>query len=194
MEIEKPFGPALAALEMSSLAAGYSAMDLLVKKAPVRILEGSAMTPGKFVILFNGDEASVEESYKEILAQTQWGFLDHVLIPQLEGTVLPALYGLTKVECAESLCIVETASMASGLVSADASVKYADVKLIEIRSSRGIGGKCLYFVTGSLDAVQAAQETVQSTLQSRGTLLRTEVIARPHKDFLRYFNISGADA
>lgn len=187
----KEFGPAIGVLELSSLASGYAVMDKLVKKAPVTILEGSPMTPGKFFILFNGDEASVVESYNEAYAQKDISFLDSIVIPQADKRVLQGLYGLLKVECRESLAIIETASMSSGLYSADAVVKSSDTELIEIRSSRGIGGKCLYFVTGALDAVEAAREITIECLKSRGTLLRIEVIARPHEDFLQYFNLSG---
>lgn len=185
------FGPAIAILEMSSLASGYAAMDMLVKKAPVRILEGSAMSPGKFFILINGDEASVYESYKEATEKKDWGFLDSVLIPQIDPQVLPGMYGLAKVQVSESLLIVETASMSSGIISCDSALKAASVDLIEFKTSRGIGGKSLYFVTGSLDSVEAARDAVSNSLKSRGTLLKTELIARPHNDFLQYFNISG---
>ncbi len=185
------FGPAVGILEMTSLASGYAAMDLLVKKAPVRILEGSMMSPGKFFILINGDEASVFESFNEALQKKEWGFLDSVLISQIDPRVLPAMYGLAKEQVKESLLIVETASMSSGIISSDAALKSASVEIIELRTSRGIGGKSVFFLTGALDAVEAARESVSEILKSRGTLLRTEIIARPHQDFLQYFNLSG---
>ncbi len=186
------FGPAIGILEFSSLAVGYAAMDALVKKAPVRILEGTSMSPGKFFVLFNGDEASVLESFNCVTETPQWPLLDSVYIPQLEKRVLPGFYGLIKQQVLESLLIVETASMSSSVISCDAALKAASIELIEIRSSRGIGGKSLFFVTGSLDAVEAARDTVTEVLKKNGTLLRQELIARPHEDFLNYFNLPGA--
>jgi microcompartment protein CcmL/EutN len=97
-----------------------------------------------------------------------------------------------KTQVTHSLAVIETASMCSGLLAADRSVKDANVQLIEIRSSRGIGGKCLYFVTGKLEETQAAVEAAETVLKERGTLLHTEIIANPHEDFLQHFNISGA--
>jgi microcompartment protein CcmL/EutN len=187
-----PFGPAVGIFEISSLARGYALMDQITKKAPVKILEGTFMSPGKFFILFNGDEASVEESYNEVKSGSRNGILDSVLIPNVSETLLPGLYGLLKNSVTESLGIVETSSMCSGLLAADRSLKYANTKLIEIRSSRGIGGKCLYFVTGRLEEVDASIEAAKEILLQRGTLLHSEVIANPSDEFLEYFNVTGA--
>ena len=187
-----PFGPAIGIFEISSLAKGYALMDLILKKAPVKILEGTYMTPGKFFILFNGDEASVGESFEIVRATAKTSILDSVEIPNVEPTVLPGLYGMLQNQIDQSLAVVETSSMCSGLLAADRSVKNANVKLIEIRSSRGIGGKCLYFVTGRLEEVQASVEAAEFALKDRGTLLHTEVIANPHDDFLQHFNLTGA--
>ncbi|HEX4925680.1 MAG TPA: BMC domain-containing protein [Bdellovibrionales bacterium] len=186
------FGPAVGIFEIASLARGYALMDRILKKAPVKILEASYMTPGKFFILFNGDEASVHESFHDVLQSSKKDLLDSVLIPNLHEQVLPGLYGQLKTQVTDSVAVVETASMASGLIAADRSIKDANVTLIEIRSSRGIGGKCLYFVTGRLEEAQASVEAAERALHERGTLLHTEVIANPHEDFLQYFNLSGA--
>ncbi|MEQ1875529.1 MAG: BMC domain-containing protein [Bdellovibrionia bacterium] len=190
--MQPPFGPAIGIFEIGSLARGYALMDLILKKAPVKILEGTFMTPGKFFILFNGDEASVGESFKEVHAAAKPSILDSIEILNLEPRVLPGLYGLLNTQVEHSLAVIETASMSSGLLAADRSLKEANVDLIEIRSSRGIGGKCLFFVTGKLEEAQAAVSAAETILSSRGTLLHTEVIANPHEDFLSQFNISGA--
>src|ERR1700677_3816906 len=96
------FGPAIGAFEFSSISRGYFLLDKLVKKAPVKILEASSVSPGKFFILINGDEASVEESRKELLALGSDHVLDEVYIPQLHEEVLPALYAQNKFQVLES--------------------------------------------------------------------------------------------
>lgn len=181
------FGPAITALEISSIALGYTLIDKAVKKAPVKILEGSPLTPGKFFILLNGLEAPIEESRKEILSLVGQHILDEVYIPQLHLEVLPALYSQSKFEVKESLGIIETATICSGFLSADAAVKNADVHLIDFRIARGIGGKSYFFLTGKLEEITAGIEAATSVLSSRGTLLRAETIAAPHEDFLNHF-------
>lgn len=185
------FGPAIASFEISSIARGYYLLDQVVKKAPVKILEAAAVTPGKFFILINGDEASVEESRKALLEQGRDFVLDEVYIPQLHSEVLPAMYGQSQFRVLESIGIIETATVSSGLVSADSALKFADVHLIDFRMARGIGGKAYYFVTGSLENVQASVLAASEILVSGGMLVRQEVIPNPHDDFLQYFNIDG---
>jgi len=184
-------GPAIGLIELTSLAKGYQVMDVLVKQAPVRIMEASSMSPGKFFILFNGDVASCEESFKVGVEACKTHIIDSVLIPQMHDDLLLAYYGQLKNEGHDSVGFVETATLTAGLYAADLTAKNADVKLIEIRSSRGIGGKSLYFFTGRLDEVQAGREAAIEGLKTRGTLIASEVITNPHSDFLSYFNLSG---
>ncbi len=185
------FGPAIGVFEFSSISRGYFLLDQLVKKAPVKILEASAVTPGKFFILINGDEASVDESRKDILSQGAQWLVDEVMIPNLHEEVLPALYSQNKFQIDESVGIIETATVSSGIISADFALKSSNVHLIDLRMARGIGGKAYYFVTGTLDNVQSAVEAAVGALTEKATLVRSDIIARPHEDFLKYFNIGG---
>jgi microcompartment protein CcmL/EutN len=181
------FGPAITAFEISSIALGYTLVDKAVKKAPVKILEGAPLTPGKFFILLNGDEASIEECRAEIKLLVGQNIIDEVYIPQLHPEVLPALYSQSQFKVDESLAIVETTTIAAGFLSADQAVKNSNVHLIDFRIARGIGGKSYFFITGKLEEVTAGVESATAVLTPRGTLLRTEVIANPHPDFLQHF-------
>jgi microcompartment protein CcmL/EutN len=183
------FGPAIASFELSSIARGYFLLDKIVKKAHVKILEASSVSPGKFFILINGDEASVAESRIELLNLCESTLIDEVYIPHLHQEVLPGLYAQNRFQVSESIAIVEVATVSSGLLSCDRALKSADVHLIDFRNARGIGGKSFYFLTGSLDNIQAAVIEAAQAINSRGTLIRTEVIPNPHEDFLNYFNI-----
>ncbi|MGE3973855.1 MAG: BMC domain-containing protein [Bdellovibrionales bacterium] len=185
------FGPAIGILELSSIAHGYTIVDQIVKKAPVKILEATYMTPGKFFILFNGDEASVDASFQHASELARSKILDSVMIPNIHSDVLPGLYGMLKNDAVYSLGVIETLTMSSSILGADLTAKNADVSLIEIRSSRGIGGKSVYFFTGKLEEVEAGIAAAETTLARRGTLVHAELITNPHQDLLSYFNISG---
>ena len=54
--------PALALLEIDSVARGLAALDALVKKAEVEILEVNLVEPGRLLVLFAGGVAEVEEA------------------------------------------------------------------------------------------------------------------------------------
>ena len=77
--------------------------------------------------------------------------------------------------------------MASAILGADAACKRAPVQLIELRLARGLGGKAFFTLTGALADVEAAIEAAQDRVQqASGLLLRTEVIARPHGELVRW--------
>ncbi len=185
------YGPAIGVLEISSISRGYFTLDKLVKKAASRILEASSVSPGKFLILINGEVADVEESMNEALLIAHPYVLDSVHIPDIHPEVLPAIYAQNQFPVEESLGIVEVTTVSSGVLAADRACKESNVHLIDFRMARGIGGKSYFFITGSLDNVESGTETAQETLFEKATLVRTDIIARPHEDFLKYFNIDG---
>ena len=55
-------GPALALLEITGIARGMVVCDTLVKRAAVDLLRSHPVDPGKYLILFAGDVAEVEEA------------------------------------------------------------------------------------------------------------------------------------
>ena len=57
--------PALALLELGSMARALRVGDSMVKKAPIEVILAEPVSPGKFLILVSGEVACVEESYLE---------------------------------------------------------------------------------------------------------------------------------
>ena len=57
-------GPALAVVELSSIARGHRVADAMLKRAPVRLMRADAISPGKFLVLVEGDVAAVDESFR----------------------------------------------------------------------------------------------------------------------------------
>ncbi|MCG8477679.1 MAG: BMC domain-containing protein, partial [Spirochaetales bacterium] len=58
----EPNPETLGALELTGIARGYAAVDTMLKRAPVRLIDARAYCPGKFLIVISGDVASVEEA------------------------------------------------------------------------------------------------------------------------------------
>jgi microcompartment protein CcmL/EutN len=83
--------------------------------------------------------------------------------------------------------VVETFAVASAILAADAACKRAEVRLIELRLARGLGGKAFFTLTGELGDVEAAIAAAEAILGAEsGLLLRTEVIPRPHPEMVRW--------
>ena len=85
--------PAIALIELSSIAAGTYAADEMVKRSPVELLHAGTVQPGKYLILIGGGTAEVEESYREGMQAAPAEILDEVFLPQVHPRVVEALDG-----------------------------------------------------------------------------------------------------
>ncbi|MGI5865148.1 MAG: BMC domain-containing protein [Myxococcales bacterium] len=175
-------GPAIALLELESIARGYLVADAAVKRAPVRLLMTEPVTPGKYLVLFDGEVADVEEAYAEALEIAGPGVVDKLLLTQASLALAPAISGQGADAEIESLGIVETATVSAALLAADTALKAAEVALLKMHLARGIGGKGYFVLTGSLDMVEAAVSSAAAIIAPE-LLVNTELIARPHPDF-----------
>ena len=54
--------PAIALIELSSIAAGAFAADRMVKRSPVELLHAGTVQPGKYLILIGGGTAEVQRN------------------------------------------------------------------------------------------------------------------------------------
>jgi microcompartment protein CcmL/EutN len=177
--------PALALLEVSSLARGVVAADAVAKRASVQLLFCEPVSPGKYLILFAGGVAEVEESWAAGAQAAGETLVDRLFLPQADAQLLPAIRkgarGFEHAAAEESAGVVELHSVAAALRSADAACKAAEVRLQLLHLARGIGGKAWFIVRGSLESVEAAV-AAGTQAAGDGLLAGAEVIARPHLD------------
>ena len=79
---------------------------------------------------------------------------------------------------------MESFSVASLIEGADAAVKAANVRLIEIRLAMALGGKAFCTITGEVAAVTSAVESGADLISRKGLLVNKVVIAQPRKELL----------
>ena len=177
--------PALACIELISVARGIKVTDEMLKKAEVQLLESAPICPGKYIVVIGGEVEPVEESYIKGLEIGGSAVVDQLFLPYAHEQLLPAISSATSVKEVDSLGVVETFSVASAILAADASCKRALVNLIELRLARGLAGKAYYTMTGTLYDIEAAIEAAEQILgKESGLLLRVEIIPRPHPDLI----------
>ena len=175
--------PALGLIELDSIARGFIVSDVMVKKAPVKLLLSEPISSGKFLVMIAGEVASVQESMKVGREAAENHLVDDLLIPQLHSQVSLTLNGRNGVgKNIEALGIVETRTVASAILASDAALKTADVHLMDLRLGQGIGGKGYFVFSGVLTDVQAAHNGALHVIQERGTLLKSEVVTSVHED------------
>ena len=178
--------PALALVELNSIAVGTRAADAMVKKASVEILRVGTIHRGKYLILITGTVGSVEESFAEGLRVGGEAVVDKVFLPDVHPTVREAVLGARRVGTYDSLGVVETANVAAVIEAADAGVKGADVEILEVRLGDGMGGKGIVLFTGRVHDVEAAVEISVSRIRDRRTWVQQTVIPILHEDMARH--------
>ena len=174
--------PALGLLELESIARGIVVADALVKRASVRLSLAEAVTPGKFLLVFCGPVAEVEESYRAAEAAGGALILDRLYLPQLALGVSRALNGKADaMRPGDAVGIVETQTVASAIKAADTALKRAEVRLTQLHLAKGIGGKGYFTICGLQADVEAALEAAAAAVEAT-LLVTTELIARPHRE------------
>jgi microcompartment protein CcmL/EutN len=174
-------GPAIGVLELDSIARGMIVADAVVKRAQVSLHLAEAVSPGKYLLLFSGGVAEVEESFRAGEDRAGASLLDKLFLPQAAPALLDALHAPPDGAWADSVGVVETHTVAATLLAADVALKQAEVRLIQLRLARGIGGKGYFVLTGSLDMVQAALDVAAAAL-SPEFLQTVELIEQPHPE------------
>jgi microcompartment protein CcmL/EutN len=167
-------GPALACIETESIARGVLALDALLKRARVEVLLTSVMPRGKYLILFGGGIAELEEALKAGLEAAGASVVDQFLIPSVHPQLPAAIKGRVAVAGVEAVGLVETRDAASAVHAGDAAAKAARVTLIEARPQPG--GKGLVVLTGEVGAVRAAVAAAVGSLREPGALVAEVVI------------------
>ncbi|MEE2750500.1 MAG: BMC domain-containing protein [Myxococcota bacterium] len=176
---------ALALVELTSVARGYRVVDALVKKAPVQVLEANLVEPGVFRVLFTGGVAEVELAFEEAMSVAGDSLRDRMFLPLVHEAVVPALGGQQHCEGVDALGILEGRMISSTLEACDRALKDARVELAGIRITPALGGKAFFVVHGPQHDVEAAISAATGILMERGNLVRSELIPRPHEDFMR---------
>jgi microcompartment protein CcmL/EutN len=111
--------------------------------------------------------------------------VDSIVIPSVHEQVIAALSACSEVGEPAALGIIETYSLASAVICADAAVKAADIDLMEIRLGRGLGGKSFVTLTGDVAAANAAVAAAKDTGEEHGMMANTVVIPSPHPDMFK---------
>ncbi len=175
-------GDALGVIEVASIARGMVVCDALVKRAAVCVLRSHAVDPGKYLIIFRGPVAEVLEAFDAGEAAAGKALVDKLVLTQAHEALGPAIEGTLPRPELDALGIVETYTLCGAVVGLDVALKAARVQPVELRLAAGMGGKGVFVITGEQHDVEAAVEAAVGRI---GPDALSELIARPHADFLK---------
>lgn len=170
---------AIGMIEYATVSTGISATDTMLKTAEVEVIEAQTVCPGKYIAIIGGEISAVKASVENAKSQFGEKLIDTFVLGNPHESVIPAIYGANSVENPKALGVLETFSVASMIVAADAAAKTAEVDLIELRLARGMCGKSYMLITGSVSAVAASIERAKQEAGDKAMFLDSQVIANP---------------
>ncbi len=171
-------------IELGSIAAGMQAADMMLKTSEVELMLSRTICSGKYMTLISGDVAAVTSAVNHAVDTIGFGVIDYFIIPNVHQSIFPAISGHNNIQMLESLGILESYSVASMIEGADAAVKSANVKLVELRLAMALGGKAFCSFTGDVAAVSSAVEAGAKVISEKGLLVNKVVIANPRQELL----------
>jgi microcompartment protein CcmL/EutN len=174
--------PAIAMIELNSIASGILATDAMAKKAEVSIVDSRSTCPGKYIVLITGGVDAVRSSLEAGLRAGAGAVTEKLLLPNVHPQVIPALIAATPLNEIEALGVVETFNAPACIIAADAAAKETDSVLVLIRIGNGLGGKSFFVITGEWVNVEASVAKAVETIKGLGALVRRIVIPNPHVD------------
>ncbi|MFT4625743.1 MAG: microcompartment protein CcmL/EutN [Myxococcota bacterium] len=184
---DEPDPPALALIEVSSIAAGMHVTDVMLKASEVKLVLSRSICSGKFMVLVAGEQAAVEASLDAGLACAAETTIDYVRIDNVHPDVFPALSSSNAVTTHAAVGIVESFSVASLVEALDAVAKEADVEMVQCRLAMALGGKAYIVFTGEVEAVRFAIDAGAAVVERRGLLVHKIVIPNPRPELFETF-------
>lgn len=180
---------AIGLIESISIGRGFEMADAMVKRAEVILLACRPVCSGKHLSMVAGDVGAVRAAVEAGLQVGGTAVIDHFIIPNIHESIVPAIVGSVSFDLgggAVALGVLETFSVASLIVAADAAVKAANVTLLEVRAAVGIGGKSYATMVGDVSAVRSAVDAGARTAEQNGMLVSKVLIPVVSRDVLRH--------
>ena len=151
--------------------------DVMIKEADIKLISANSICPGKYIVMISGDVGAVKASIEAGIAVGGSYIVNSLVLPNLNGQIIPAITGTTEITYGSSLGALEFFSISSAIVAADAAAK-------EIRLGLAVGGKAFITLTGDVSAVTAAVEAGTEVGKKSGMLICKTIIPRVSAELL----------
>lgn len=177
----------LGMIEVISIPAGIKAGDAMLKAAPVGLVTAQAVCAGKYVAIVTGEVSAVRAAVKAGKEACGMKLIDSLVIPHIAEQVPAAINACTDISVgtAGAIGVLETYSLCASVIAADEASKAAEIKLIEVRLGRGLGGKSFITMTGDVASVEASVSAALALKETQGLMSDSVVIPSPHPDIAK---------
>ena len=182
---DDPSPPALALVEVSSIARGIHTTDAMLKVADVKLIMSRSICSGKYMTLVAGEVGEVEASLAEGLEIAAECAIDHVIITNVHPDVYTAISSTGKLTQQAAMGILESFSVASLVEAIDRVAKEAMVEVVQCRLAMALGGKAYVVFSGDVDAVTYSMEAGAAVVERRGLLVNRVIIPDPRPELFQ---------
>lgn len=175
---------AIGLIELKSIPIGIQTADEMLKSANVELILANPICPGKYMILISGEVGAVNNSIQRGINVADVFLVESHIINNVHEDVLIAVSGVSDVTDIKSIGAIETISALTAIKAADIAVKSSNIKLLEVRVAKGLGGKGFLIMTGEISSIKSAVKSCENELGKMGEITSTSVIASPHKSLI----------
>ena len=114
LRTDVPVGPAIALLELCSIARGVEVADSVLWQSEIEMLTSGSVQPGKYVMLFTGSVQDLTAAVARGKEIAESDLVDELLIPQIHPQVEMGLRREGSINGhLDALGVVETTTVAS---------------------------------------------------------------------------------
>ena len=177
---------ALGLVEYKSVPIGIESANAMLREADVELLFSSPICPGKYVSIIEGTVDTVKQSLAKAEHVGGEFLLDLQLILNPHEQVSPAITGTAIIDSVENVGGVETIGAIASVKAADLAAKSSNVKLIEVRIARGLGGKSFVLFCGELESVKNAVTVCRIELGEEGGIRSATVVSSIHPQLVPF--------
>lgn len=178
-------GKSIGLMELKSIPIGIATADEMSKAADIQLLLATPICPGKYIIIISGNVGAVENSMKTGIKISGIFLIGNHIINNVHEMVPQAVLGTTEIDNIGAVGAIETISAMTSIKAGDIAVKASNIKLIEIRVARGLGGKGFIIFTGDVASVQSAMKACEIQLKDLGEIVSSCVIPSPNKELIK---------
>ena len=171
-------------LEVKSIPIGMLATDVMLKAADIKALISTPICPGKYMIAVYGNVGAVKSAMETGVQLADSSIVSSYIINNVHESIPAAVTGTSEVDKILSVGVIETISALTAVMAGDIAAKASNIRLMEIRIARGLGGKGFLVFTGELSAVKSAMNSCLNQLKESGEITGSCVISSPHPEFV----------
>jgi microcompartment protein CcmL/EutN len=176
---------ALGFLEFENVSDGIACMDYMLKGAFINVLRCSAVNPGKFFIIISGSYGNIENAIELAINNFDGSILDFYMIGKAEDNLIDSIKEIRNDAKIESIAIIDTFNIVTGVIAADMALKMSNVKIIKFDISSDMGGRTNIILNGEYSSVSYAVEQIMLTMNLRSKIIARNIIANPSEELIR---------